>query len=119
MDWKQELLKRLDLLADKLGTTSTFLWHVLVKQAIAVGVADGIVALVCIVVAVLGVNFWKYADKKREDAQDGFGFALLQVGASLSIFGFGIAALGYAYASILELGKSGVLRSTRDTPNTW
>lgn len=37
MDWKQEVLSRLDAVAAKLGTTTTYLWQVLVKQAVVQG----------------------------------------------------------------------------------
>lgn len=40
MDWKQELINRLDALAAKLGTTGDYLWSVLVKQAYIVGATD-------------------------------------------------------------------------------
>ncbi len=40
MDWKQELIKRLDALAAQLGTTGAYLWEVLVRQAKISGYTD-------------------------------------------------------------------------------
>jgi len=53
VDWKTEVLKRLDVLADKLGTTGTYLWHVLVKQGIVIGAIDLFIASVFLILAIL------------------------------------------------------------------
>lgn len=58
MDWKQELLKRLDALGDKLGVAGAHLWSVLVRQAYIEGVTDlvvaGLVGIVFVVAFCIG-----------------------------------------------------------------
>lgn len=55
-----ELLKRLDLLATKIGVTAQYLWDVLMRQGIVEGwvyVGGGIFLLIAVVVALLGARF--------------------------------------------------------------
>jgi hypothetical protein len=60
MDWKQEMLKRLDMLADKLGTTTAYLWSILLKQAWL----DGIELLIAVgFLTVLAVAAYKYGNE--------------------------------------------------------
>lgn len=72
MDWKQELIKRLDALADKLGTTGQYLWTVLVKQAYVVGFTDfiwvGFYIGAAYALYKAGNYFRETADEEREGA---------------------------------------------------
>jgi hypothetical protein len=72
MDWKQEMLKRLDALADKLGTTAAYLWSVLLKQARL----DGIESLIAVgFLTALAVTAYKYGNKcfvYAEETDDDF-----------------------------------------------
>jgi len=103
MDWKTELLKRLDALADKLGTTSAYLWHVLVKQAIATGVADVITSLILVLGIVFAFKFYHWADEKAKDCHDDSGYIVLRIvlviGAGVSV----IESFCSLYSGILEL----------------
>lgn len=60
MDWKQELLKRLDAVASKLGTTTEYLWRVLVKQ----GYVEAIATL-CIIPVLLLCAYGCYVFVKK------------------------------------------------------
>lgn len=72
MDWKQELLKRLDVLAEKLGTTAAYLWSVLIRQAISDGVTDIVTAVFFAVVAYVVYNYGSrcLTKAKRSDRYD-------------------------------------------------
>lgn len=106
MDWKQELLKRLDILADKIGTTGTYLWHVLVKEGYISGIKDvGLSILFLIIFSIstpYAVKFWKKvykADAYKSDESDiawGFVFSLL------SLVGF-VFFICFIYDGIGEL----------------
>lgn len=68
MDWKQELLKRLDALSDKLGTTGAHLWAVLVRQASLEGGMNIGDAVILVVLAVVGYHFAKHCYRKYVEA---------------------------------------------------
>lgn len=91
MDWKQELLKRFDAVAAKLGTTAEYLWAVLVKQSIAQGIADAIIALLCLIaVLVLYKSVLPYCSKRfAEEDEKGCG---TEIGWEFAI-GFTIAGI--------------------------
>lgn len=61
MDWKQELLKRLDALAGQLGTTAGYLWHVMVRQAYIEGITDCVLAMLFTVVTITGYRLTRRA----------------------------------------------------------
>jgi hypothetical protein len=56
MDWKQEALKRLDALAEKLGTTAQYLWTVLVKQAYIEGIVGTVLFVLCAIYLGIGIR---------------------------------------------------------------
>lgn len=100
MDWKQELLKRLDSLGAALGNTGAHLWEVLVRQSIAMGVADAILALICLVAMFV---FLRYARKCWLLSENRQGYialtGLLIVGTCITFFAFGVNT----YSATLEL----------------
>lgn len=57
MDWKQELLKRLDAVAAKLGTTTEYLWKVLVRQGYVEGITDVLSGVTCLVMTIVLYRF--------------------------------------------------------------
>lgn len=63
-DWKTELFKRLDALGEKLGTTAGHLWEVLVRQGMAEGIGDLVLAFLCLVVFVICYKIvrWMYKE---------------------------------------------------------
>jgi uncharacterized membrane protein len=67
VDWKTELLKRFDTLADKLGTTGTYLWHILVKQGYIEGWTD---LFISIIFAILLFISAKIAYKKYKKSEE-------------------------------------------------
>jgi len=109
MDWKQELLKRLDALADKLGTTGAYLWQVLVRQAVLGGVADSVVAVFLGVAAYLAFKYARYcygkyiesSQKDRYYPSEGWiaGYILLGIACA----GLALASTLVAHDAILEL----------------
>jgi cytochrome bd-type quinol oxidase subunit 2 len=63
----EELLKRLDVLAAKLGVTAQYLWTVLVKQAHIEAAMDTFWAVVFIALLVSGVICLRWSIKKIND----------------------------------------------------
>lgn len=104
MDWKQELLKRLDTLADKLGTTAAYLWHVLVKQRIAEGIENILIGLVWteLWIAILIISHKMRTKIAQEsDEKDNWiagGYAVLGVG-QMCLLGIGT----YLFDGIVQL----------------
>lgn len=99
MDWKQELFKRLDALAEKLGTTAAYLWSVLVRQAVAEGVGSLVTAVAMMVGVVVLIKLAGKAQKHKlgDVNNDGFfnefvGWFLLPAAAT-GAFAIGIACL--------------------------
>jgi hypothetical protein len=82
IDWKTEILKRLDILAEKLGTTAGYLWHVLVKQGVVIGIEDCLIGLTWFVFWLVVLNFAKKLrttiaeSSNHEEECVGFGWAL-------------------------------------------
>ena len=68
MNWKEELLKKLDILAAKLGTTSAYLWNILLKQAYIVAWRDIILSFVLMAFAGCCYYLFKKSLVKAEDA---------------------------------------------------
>lgn len=104
MDWKQELLKRLDAVAAKLGTTTEYLWKVLVKQGYVEGIAQLVSIPALLLLAYMGYRLSKKLYQMGED--DGwngpgpvFGSAFLYLGIGAAIF----LAMGNAYFGLLQL----------------
>jgi hypothetical protein len=64
MDWKQEILKRLDVLAEKLGTTAQYLWSVLVKQGTIEGISDIFVGVIFLIGLIIGIKLLKFCIKE-------------------------------------------------------
>jgi hypothetical protein len=97
MDWKQELFKRLDVLAEKLGVTAQYLWMILVKQGRVEAYTDLLwAALWAFAFVVLGFLLLRYEIPlaKKDDGN-----------APLVLFG-GVATLGCAVASITMVAES-------------
>jgi hypothetical protein len=71
---KEELLARLDALAVKLGTTTEYLWGVLIKQAkveAITSIATTILFLLMVgACAVVGRHIYRATDWKRDDNGD-------------------------------------------------
>ena len=97
MDWKQEILKRLDALADKLGTTAAYLWAVLIRQAKIEAITD-ILWIVLVIGIVYGVVRWTINYYTRHDElmdgepKEGIPLVVAWIIGAICI-GFGIACL--------------------------
>ena len=78
MDIKQEIFKRLDVLADKLGVAAGHLWAVLVRQALATAVADLVTAFLSAIGLVIAIKIFLYGWRRGEedDWHDGSNFFL-------------------------------------------
>ena len=63
----EELTKLLEVLAQQLGTTTEYLWTVLIKQAMFAGITDIIFTLVVIVITVF---FFKWIKWSRNNWKD-------------------------------------------------
>jgi len=91
-EMQAELLKRLDALATKVGTTGEHLWTVLVAQAridaIQYIIGAILVLLAAIVVAYIGTHIWKSADGFND-------------GKAWGIFLWFAASIGFAAAAAL------------------
>lgn len=103
----EEILKRLDALAAKLGTTSTYLWSVMVKQAIVTGYVDLGVAIIFVLVGAaaglmlgLFIRFAK-SDKYKYDEWP-LGCSILAGVVLLLCIGI---AIGFSYSAALELAN--------------
>jgi cytochrome bd-type quinol oxidase subunit 2 len=59
MDFKAELLKRLDALAQQLGTSVNYLWHVLVKQGLVQGGTDLMISLFLLILSMIALHYAK------------------------------------------------------------
>lgn len=70
MDWKQELLKRLDALAEKLGTTGAYLWAVLYRQARLEGMADTADAIFLGILTYIAYHVAKTCYKKYQEKSE-------------------------------------------------
>jgi ABC-type uncharacterized transport system permease subunit len=55
-DVKQELFKRLDIIGERLGVAANHLWAVLVRQGFATGIADAIVAVATLILALVAMK---------------------------------------------------------------
>lgn len=104
MNWKEEAIKRLDALAAKLGTTSSYLWSVLLKQAIAQGVADCITAAVCAGVVIgCGLLFrWSYKNGVADD-WDSPAWAVTCIISPLIAVGFFVGFIVNLQSGVMEL----------------
>lgn len=108
MDWKAELIKRLDALAEKLGTTGAYLWSMLVKQAYYTGIQDAIWAAAFLIVAILGYKGVRYSYTKScadhygaEGWVYGVVFGCIGVVACVGLF------LGFSTEAIKEIANPG------------
>lgn len=104
MDWKQELIGRLDALAAKIGTTGAHLWEVLVRQSIITGYADlgtaVILAATCATLAYFARKFW-LAFEKHDHGGGLAGSAVSYIAAVIC----GIVAIVSVYNAVLELSN--------------
>lgn len=66
MDWKAELFKRLDALADKLGVAAGHLWAVLVRQAYVEGMFYTAVSAALLVGVALCLYWIRWYSKQPE-----------------------------------------------------
>lgn len=101
----QEILQKLDTLAQKLGVTAQYLWGVLVKQGRIEAITDLVVA------AAWGAGFlslgalaiWGFKQIKKEDCFDeGFLVGLLFTGGIGSLICLGLT-ISYTIATITPL----------------
>jgi len=107
MDWKQELLKRLDSLAEKLGTTGAYLWQVLVRQGRVEGIADLVTAgLLGIIIFCLYKTIQLFHRKaEAEDTFDDFGWIVGQIIAGISLVLATVFLCVALYNGILEIAN--------------
>lgn len=101
MDWQQELLKRLDLLAEKLGTTGAHLWLVMVRQAKITAIEDLIYGLLFLALTFGGYRLAKFFLAHCEDWDVG-GYVGLVLSWIASAIAF-LVGIGYLYAAIPEM----------------
>lgn len=86
--FSKEVLERFDILANKLGTTSEYLWHILVKQGQIHAVELSIGLLLACIGLIVGIRLFlngikvRKANKKDEDA----GLHLTIPGTLLMVF---------------------------------
>jgi small-conductance mechanosensitive channel len=117
---KEEILKRLDAIAEKLGVAAQHLWSVLVRQAYIESVAQVVTGILLIVAAVVIVRFVKRSyDREMTRQLNGlydsheaigqfFGFVLCSIAivAGVSVITFGCLGIAnpeyYALKEILE-----------------
>lgn len=105
MDWKQEVLKRLDALAEKLGTTAVYLWAVLVKQAYLTGIGDGIVALMLFGVSWFSIKCFNKTLVKAAEEDDDWYFASVLLGIVIAVLI--LSGINYGLDSFRELLNPG------------
>jgi len=68
----EQTVKLLEDLANKLGTTSEYLWEVLLKQAHIGMVKNIITIIICVLVLVLAKRVYKWLMVKDEEGRDKF-----------------------------------------------
>lgn len=105
VDWKAELFKRLDALAEKLGTTGAYLWSVLVRQGVAQGAVDAGTAVALATFATVLMR-WVIVNWKAWKADDYDHCAATVLGASVAVVAF-LAALSFARDGVVELINPG------------
>ena len=88
MDWKQEVLKRLDTLAEKLGTTAAYLWSVLCKQAISDGISSLIWGVLFVIFYVITFSLSNRLRKSKNEDKIVGGWLLF---AAAHVIGLSIA----------------------------
>jgi zinc transporter ZupT len=95
----EEILKRLDALAAKLGVTAQYLWGVLIRQAVVEGALDA-----GLFVAGAAVAFWCFQRAKEliKDEEDDTAVFPIAIGFVVSV-----VACGFLYSSICELANPG------------
>jgi hypothetical protein len=101
---KQEIWKRLDAAAEKLGVAAEYMWGVLVKQGYALAVADAVTAVLLLLV-LLGLlhgmkNAWAYDYDGEEEGRE----MLMAVSGAFCAIGFCVLVVvffGYARDAIL------------------
>jgi hypothetical protein len=90
----QEMLKRLDALASKLGMAATALWGFYIRQARITGAIE----LVCFFLCISGVflcNRWRALCWSKTEKGDGYIWGALWSG--LGMFGLSALAIGFLY----------------------
>lgn len=92
-----ELLKRLDLLASKLGVGAGELWRILLKEAKVEGLIDGAIAFACVLTVGAAL---RWISRYRGDAWDDFELIPIGIIAFALVLG-----LGYGYHSVCELAN--------------
>ncbi len=65
---EKEIIKLIEVLADKLGTTTIYLWKILVKQAFISGITDIIQYIIIIIATIWLTKFTKR--KVKDDMED-------------------------------------------------
>jgi len=103
-DLTAEILKRLDVLSEKLGTTATHLWAVLVKQAYITGIADSVAAGFMLFLVVVGYKLlkagWVAAVKDHWDD-----FPVRVIAGVLLVVVCAVLFGCSVYSAVLELGN--------------
>ena len=87
MDWKQEAFKRLDAIAQNLGTTAEYLWSLLIKQAYLDGYEMLLFGLLLLVGAVIMHRMARWAHRTSVDVPDHMAGAVMGwiVSAALAV----------------------------------
>jgi len=117
MDWKQEIFKRLDVLAEKMGTTAQYLWHILVKQGFATGVADlttaGLLLIPAVALVFLGKKLLKLASTTGYEPPETMGgiaslavAILLAVAVGTNLYNGLLEVINPEYFALQELLKA-------------
>jgi len=104
MDIKQEIFKRLDVLADKLGVAAGHLWAVLVRQALATAVADLVIVFLSAIGLVIAIKVFLYGWKMgmEDDWDDGSNFFLSLCGGIGTVLAL-MGVFSYLYEGIMYL----------------
>lgn len=100
MDWKQELLKRLDAVAAGIGATGKYLWEVLIRQAIALGIRDLVFGVLFAVMFCKAVSM---ASRTWDKDLDNDGNMFQFIASVIVLSGSFLAALGFLSDATLEL----------------
>lgn len=91
-----EIMKRLDVLAEKLGVTAQYLWGVLIKQARVEAIEDTLLFVVFAVVAYIGIKFFMDGFKEKYNEDSNLGAML--AGGSIGTIAFVVSVCSFVDA---------------------
>jgi hypothetical protein len=83
---KDEILKRVDALAEKLGVASGELWKILVQQAHIVAIQTGVEIVICGAISIVGYRWMRRGFAAAEE-DDWDSFPAVMIGGLLMFFG--------------------------------